>query len=385
MHARAPTFLLRRGGRPVRVACCLVVVLGVAAVLAPALEGQPVTGISELVVAGRGFGHGMGLSQWGAERRARAGQSYRRILAFYYPGTDLRTVADRSVRVLVREAPVLHVGSTAPFTVRDARGRTLTLPAGMVPVTVAFRLGGRTFAPPLRLEPGAAVLRVGATGYHGSLTLLRQGGRVMVVDRLGLEDYVRDVVSVECVASWAQGALRAQAVASRSYALASLRPRARFDLYPDDRSQNYRGLRKEFASATRAAAATKGEVLLYHGRVAFTVFSASNGGLTNDTSGPWPASTLPYLVSRPDPFDEHGPDTVWGPVGIDAAKLEAAFPELPPDLTSVSIARSHAGRLQAITFVGADGAAVTIDGYAFQQRLGLRSTYLTTVEAARVR
>ena len=383
MLAAAPTSLLRRGGGPVRVACCLAVVLGAAAVFVPALEGQPVTGISELVVTGRGFGHGMGLSQWGAERRARAGQSYRRILAFYYPGTELRRVADRSVRVLLREAPVVHVGSTAPFTVQDARGRTLALPAGMIRVTAAFRLGGRTLAPPLRLEAGAAVLRAGATGYHGSLTLLRRGGRVLVVDRLGLEDYVRDVVSVECVASWAQGALRAQAVASRSYALANLRPRAPFDLYPDDRSQNYRGLRKEFASATRAAAATKGEVLLYHGRVAYTVFSASNGGLTNDTSGPWPASALPYLVSRPDPFDEHGPDTVWGPVGIDTAKLDAAFPELPADITGVSIARSHAGRLQAITFVGADGTAVTIDGYAFQQRLGLRSTYLTAVRAAR--
>ncbi|HKI91576.1 MAG TPA: SpoIID/LytB domain-containing protein [Gaiellaceae bacterium] len=354
-----------------------------AAVLVPTLEGQPAAGISKLIVSGRGFGHGMGLSQWGAEERARAGQSTREILAFYYPGTELRTVAGRSVRVLVGEARTVRVGSTAPFTLRDARGRTLTLPAGLYPVTTAFQVDGRVLAPPLRLEPGNAPLRAGTTGYHGTLTLLRQGRRVLVVDRLGIEDYVRDVVSVECVASWSQNALRAQAVASRSYTLASLRPHARFDLYPDDRSQNYRGLRKEFASATQATEATKGEVLLYRGRVAYTVFSASNGGLTNDTAGPWPPTTLPYLVSRPDPFDERGPDTVWGPVGIDTQKLDAAFPQLPAHLMNVKIARSHAGRVQAITFVGAGGAAVTIDGYTFQQRLGLRSTYLTTVEPAR--
>ena len=116
-----------------RVACGIALAAGVAAVLAPGLAGQPVTGISELVVSGRGFGHGMGLSQWGAERRARAGQGYRQILAFYYPGTELRTVADRSVRVLVGEARTVRVGSTAPFTLRDARGRTLRLPAGMYP------------------------------------------------------------------------------------------------------------------------------------------------------------------------------------------------------------------------------------------------------------
>lgn len=366
----------------VRLVSSTSLVLTAAAVLVPALAGRPAASLSSLTITGRGFGHGMGLSQWGAEERARAGQSYAEILAFYYPGTMPGTIADRQVRVLVREAAKVSVGSRAPFTVRDARGRTAALPAGLYPVTTAFRLAGHEVLAPFTLLPGRRPILAGGAGYHGTLTLVARGRRVMVVNRLALEDYVRDVVSVEAVGSWPQDALRAQAVASRTYALASLRPRAAFDFYADDRSQNYRGLRREFTSASRATAATTGQILLYRGAVAYTVFSASNGGMTNDTTGQWPVPPLPYLVSRPDPFDARGPDSTWGPVGIDTTRLYAAFPKLPPSLTSFSLTTSHSGRAATITFVGQGGTSVTIDAYTFQQRLGLRSTYFTTIEGS---
>src|SRR5262249_6740052 len=77
-----------------------------------------------LVGTGHGFGHGVGLSQWGAEERAAAGQTFQQILSFYYPGTELKTVAGADVRVWLASRPKLQVGSQAAFTVRDAGGRT---------------------------------------------------------------------------------------------------------------------------------------------------------------------------------------------------------------------------------------------------------------------
>src|SRR5690242_19675353 len=79
---------------------------------------------SVFLVEGGGWGHGVGLSQWGAEGAARHGWSYQRILAHYYPGTTLAVEPGRDVRVLVAEQQDrVAIGSAAPFLVVDARGR----------------------------------------------------------------------------------------------------------------------------------------------------------------------------------------------------------------------------------------------------------------------
>src|SRR5438105_2864563 len=69
-----------------------------------------------VVVSGHGFGHGIGLSQRGAEQRAAAGQDFRQILAFYYPGAALERARGRTIRVLLAEVPTAQVGSAAPFS-----------------------------------------------------------------------------------------------------------------------------------------------------------------------------------------------------------------------------------------------------------------------------
>jgi stage II sporulation protein D len=197
------------------------------------------------------------------------------------------------------------------------------------------------------------------------------------VNDLDLEDYLVAVVSSECPGYWHSVALQAQAVASRSYALASLRPDAAFDLYPDDRSQNYHGLNRYLPRAAAAVAATRGRVLLHDGRPAYALFSAANGGLTNVPDGIWEGASPPYFAVRPDPFDAESPATIWGPVTVSRAVLQKAFPELTAGVARVAVARNAGRRAAEVTFTGADGSTVTVDGYAFQQRLGLRSTYLS--------
>ncbi len=355
-----------------------------AALAAPALLTAPVASgggdagtATGLVIRGRGFGHGVGLSQWGAEERARAGQSYRQILSFYYPGSRLASVAGASVRVLLAEERRLQVGSSSAFEVRDGRGRVLRLPPGLYPVTATGRLGSRVLALPLELRPGTEPLKLGDARYRGALRLRREGGRLQAINTLDLEDYLVGVVSSECPGYWPQEALRAQAVASRSYALASLNPRAAFDLFPDDRSQNYRGLEREFASAEAAVAATQGQALLYDGRPITAFFSASNGGLTSGTEDVWGGPPLPYLVSRADEYDASSPVGEWGPVAVSIDALRAAFPALPAAVVSIDVVRTNAQRVRTVSFRGVDGSTHEVAGPTFQARLGLRSTYFT--------
>ena len=338
--------------------------------------------VSRLTISGHGFGHGIGLSQWGAEERAKAGQTHQQILSFYYPGTEIAFAASRSVRVLLGEGPRFIIGSRSGFKVVDASGRTVEFAAGHYPVSGDGRVDGHPLIMPITVSPGSAPVMLGGSRYRGTLTLTRDGSQLDAVNTLDLEQYVGDVVSFENPANWPREALRAQAIASRSYALANLRPDAAWDLYPDDRSQNYGGLRKEYLTAVAAAAATEGQILRYRGQIVNALFSASNGGLTSTSDGVWDGPGLPYFKIRSDQFDARSPASNWGPVQVGISTLRDDFPDLPAaGIVSIAIATNSANRATSVTFLGADGSSVAIDGQTFQQRLKLRSTYLSLVPA----
>jgi stage II sporulation protein D len=380
MTMKRPTSRRSTWSGPCRFAARSLAVAILAGACTVAAAGGASAGASSataVVISGHGFGHGIGLSQWGAEERAATGQSYNEILSFYYPGTELRTVPESNVRVWLTAQPHLQIGSRSPFSVEDARGQVSHLPGGIYPVAANGLVGSTHLQLPLVVSPGTAPVQLGGTRYHGTLGISLVGGKLEAVNTLALDDYVVDVVSSECPGYWKQDALRAQAVASRSYALTSLRPHARFDLYPDDRSQNYHGMVNEFPTAVAAVAATKHQVIFYNGRPVKAFFSASNGGRTSGVEHIWGTQPLPYFVSRADTFDAKSPDRNWGPVTLSMDRLHTAFKELPARIVNVTIARNEADRASTVTFVGADGSQITIDGYSFQQRLGLRSTFLS--------
>jgi stage II sporulation protein D len=362
---------------------------GTIALLAPAVvvaafassgEARPqaLRAANALVITGHGFGHGVGLSQWGAEQRARAGQPYDRILAFYYPGTVLTTTQTQAtnVRVLVLESRQVRLASTSGFTVRDSAGRRAALPAGAYPFAARDAPGPSGLSLPITADPGSTPLLVGGTRYPGSVTIRRAGTQLQAIVTLPLERYLVGVVSSENYGSWPQDALRAQAVASRTYAISRLNPAAPFDLYNDDRSQNYHGLVRDFASAATAVAATADEILLYDGRPIEAYFTASNGGLTRAAGEAW-GSPLPYLVARSDPYDAGSPVHTWGPVKVTVDRLRAAFPELPAQIAGAAVTLTQAKRAATVTLTALDGSRYEIPGAAFQARLNLRSTFFT--------
>src|SRR5207248_1060757 len=190
---------------------------------------------------------------------------------------------------------------------------------------------------------------------------------VQVVDVVALENYLKGVVPSEMPFDWAPEALKAQAVAARSYALANLTKNREFDLYGDTRDQVYGGVAAEQPASNDAISATKGQVVLYKGKVADTLFFSTSGGRTAsslDATG----AAVPYLVSVADPYDSLSPVHDWGPVLFDGAKVAAQL-KLPGSLTDLTADDGASGRAKTVTGVGADGVEATVTGAQFRALL----------------
>jgi stage II sporulation protein D len=320
------------------------------------------------LIDGRGWGHGVGMSQYGARGYAQAGWSYRRILAHYYRGTELRILPARQVRVLLAEGrPAVRISSSKPFKVTDAHGQTRRVKPG------AWNLKATTLRSRLRFSPGAAPLLLDGKAYRGELIVHRRGSSLTVVNRLPLDRYLRGVVPWEMPDDWHPQALRAQAVVARSYALATLKPGTIFDVYADTRSQVYGGIEAESVSTNRAVGATAGRVLVWNGRVATTFYHSTSGGRTVSVGEAWPDATpVPYLVSVADPYDRISKLHRWGPVRLTPAQLAQKLHA--PAVRDLLVERGPSGRAAEVTIKEQTGARQMLS-QDFRRALDLRSTW----------
>ena len=350
----------------------LVPVAAVAAVIGATAQGA--AGKALFVVTGSGWGNGVGMSQWGAEGYALHGLGYRTILAHYYPHTAVAAAPDELVRVLLAaDQQRVRVGSAAPFLLIDARGRRIHIPAGSRVLTAQLSIGGRSLRPPLRVEAGAQPLTVDGKEYRGGLTLLRSGASLMVVNAVPLERYLRGVVPAEMPAGWSTQAYEAQAVASRSYALATLKPRQPFDLYADNRSQSYGGVAAETPATDEAVALTSGQVLTYDGQVIAAYYDSNSGGRTVPVQDAFPGhAPEPYLVSVSDPYSSLAPDHNWLVTQTDT-ELSSRFGIAVDD---VRVTHAGPGIATSVTLIGAHGDR-TMSAMEFVEALSLRSLHFS--------
>jgi stage II sporulation protein D len=337
-----------------------------------------------LIVTGHGWGHGVGLSQWGAYGYARHGWKYRRILAHYYPGTKLSQVGDLRVRVLLAQGQAsVTVGCATTMIVTDGRRLTRKLRAGTYGVGPRLVLpvrahgAGLSFGHLAVFDCPRAPLMFDGREYHGTLALRSQGGGVSVVNGLTLDTYLRGVVPSETPSHWPLAALEAQAVAARSYAVAELRPSSWYDLVPTTADQVYGGVRAERPSSDRAVYATAGQVLTYNGEVARTYYSSSSGGRTEAVEDAWPgAAPIPYLRSVPDPYDTYSPHHDWGPYNFSSSRLAAAL-GLGSAVESVGMVRDSSFRARSVAFHLASGAVGRRSGQRVARALHLLSSWFS--------
>ena len=339
-------------------------------------------GEAVFLVSGRGWGHGVGMSQYGAYGQALAGRTYDQILAHYYTGTELGKTGRKEVRVLLAEGRrAVTISSSLPFIAVDATGATYRLPKGPLTVrpdlSIPSEAGLAPATQPLVFRPAKkASLALDGRLYRGKLELVPQAGFLRVVDVVALENYIQGVVAGEMPYRWPAEALKSQAVAARSYALASIVKGKPFDLYSDVRSQVYLGVAGEKPSTTKAVTDTTGQVVLYGGRVATTYYFSTSGGETeNSEFGFSGGSAVPYLKSVDDPFDDVSPVHDWTRSFSDsqmASKLDGLF---SGSLRRIEILKTGASpRIVRARVVGSRGSTV-VTGDTLRARLGLRSTW----------
>lgn len=403
---------MTRPRRSSRAATAVVAVSSVTALglpLAPAQADDiywvPVGG--RLDLHGHGFGHGHGMSQYGAEGAARLGKTWREIVGFYYPGTDVGenagpvrvlVTADTTSDVIVRPATGLAVtdlADSADWTLPTRSGidawRLTPTPADGAVTSVQYHDGQGWH----RWEvPGRTTLRGdGQLGAAGPVSLVLPSGSAVryrgalraaspypgagvrdTVNVVPMDDYVRGVVPYEMPASWSQQALRSQAVAARTYASYAqrLRASAYYQICDTTACQVYGGASAEQASTNEAVTRTAGKILTYGGRPAFTQFSASSGGWTSDGG-------QPYLIARADSWDDWSGNAVhdWD-AGIDVAQLENSYPQLGR-LSRIKVTQREGhgqwgGRIEQAVLVGTS-ERVAVTGDTLRWAYGLRSTW----------
>lgn len=287
---------------------------------------------------------------------------------------------------------VVYVGPYA--TAADARepalllsrllGRELPLVRHDVLVEIEGRIGLSVGALPLRLVALSGFLTYRGTGYRGTLSVVNGPSGLVLVNEVDLESYLSSVVGAEMPPTWPREALRAQAVAARTYLLAS-QPQngsADYDICATERCQVYRGLASEAASTRQAVLDTVGEVLTYDGRLIHALYSSNAGGVTEAAEYVF-GTGAPYLRSVPSPGDAAAGVYRWTET-FDATEVQAA---LKADglgtLTSVTVpVRSPSGRAVALRLEGTRGSA-EVPAMQVRSSLGLRSTlFWTTFQPA---
>jgi len=334
-------------------------------------------------VSGHGWGHGVGMSQYGAFGYAQHGWGFARILGHYYPGTALSTVPALRVRVLLAQGRAkLTISSAAQFKITDSDGTVYQVAAGDLTFGPKLQLTMQdpakeqpvttTMTGPIVFSPGSQPLALGKP-YRGQIRVDVAKGKLRAIDTVGLETYLDAVVPSEMPHTWLPEALKAQAVAARSYALSHLQTGA-FDLFPDQRSQVYGGVRAEQPETNAAVSATAGQVLTYGAKIAETFFYSTSGGKTLSAEDAW-GTPIPYLLSVPDPYDSISPYHDWGPVALPAAKVAKALASRGR-LLDVQTTPNASGRVASVTAVGANGES-TVEAAKVRRVLGLRSTWFT--------
>ena len=315
-----------------------------------ALPSAPALAASKVVITGGGWGHGLGLSQWGTYERARQGHNASRILRHYYTGTTVaETKLPATVRVGLLQAqteiafsstPASPGGGKVTFAVRGSKPfvsgssgtawRVQPAPAGAVflfknnkPVSINGdkTLGGKNPVV-VSYEPHGTLLRVvdEANSYrYGTMILDSYSGACLagsclrLVSEVPIEDYVLGIAEV--APYWPKEALRTQAIIARTYASHKInttgqkRQSCACAVYDSSYDQVYIGDDRRVDSGAywkdwkRAVRSTAGTAVLYNGSPILALYMSSSGGHTENNEDVWGGTPLPYLRGVPDAQD----------------------------------------------------------------------------------
>ncbi|MDO9557594.1 MAG: cell wall-binding repeat-containing protein [Coriobacteriia bacterium] len=386
------------------------------AVVPIAAADVSIAAIPSFNITGGGNGHGIGMSQYGAKGAALAGKDYRWILQYFYTDVTIGAWPARDITVILDPAASSTLSYTRPtWTISSGQpGTTLSIngtvhAAGIYVFTGAgstISVTGGDLVAPLVLTTGAlvkaesgdpALLSVKeGTGlynfangkYRGTLELAASGSLLRLYNVLPMDDYLKGVVPREMPSGWPAEALKAQAVAARSYAYAD----SDDIVYCTTMSQAYQGYGAynsvgvwvgEMSSTNSAVDATAGLVIKAGSLVAQAFFFSSSGGHTANNEDVWVSgSPLNYTRGVPDTYEylAGSPYAEWTPRKLSGLEIANALrglsgvPASPTWVTGIVVERALSGHARYVTFHFSNGAAAKITGDSVRSRLGLRST-----------
>lgn len=373
----------------------------------PASRSVSVPSSKSFSFKGHGYGHGIGMSQYGAEGAARSGKSYSTILERYYPGTDLGSKSGTiRVKITADSSDSVMIESRSGLKLKYlSSGKTLSLPDtisgqkverwSIDPLssdkrksTLRYRTSGTwktykstTWTGDAQFEasmmdlvlPGGAADRTYRTALRSSLPKSGATSRD-TVNALSIENYTRGVVSREVPSTWHAEALKAQAVAARTYGARAITSDRNYDICDTTSCQVYGGADAERDSTNSAVSATDGKILTYGGKPAFAQFSSSSGGYTADGS-------QPYLKAVSDAWDDWSGNANhdWTK-SVSASTIQSKYSSIGT-LKSMQVTERNGrgdwgGRVLSLKLVGSKGTK-TISGTDARWAFGLRSNWFT--------
>jgi SpoIID/LytB domain protein len=401
-------------GKPLRLVTWGLATALTAAMLVPAIPAQagdqlyavPASGV--FTVTGHGFGHGHGMSQYGARGAASRGLTARQITDFYYPGTTLTANGNPVMRIRLSavEAQPVMVKARTGMSIVDGVHRSWALGTDTTSWRIAWVSSSGRFAVQkwsagqwstsmslpgpvqVKVSSGSVTVQFGRNkndckrlpevSFPGTLRVVMASGAQRSVADLSRENYLQGVVSSEMPSYWPAAALQAQAIAARSYAGYKINLSNWYDAWDTTADQCWDGDASKLASTNSAVAATQFQVRMYGGRPAFTQFASSNGGYSA-------AGSVPYLVAKADPYEQYGgnPYATWSK-SVTSAQL-ASFAGLKK-VTRVRVtARSGGGDWGgwvlnlAVDGVNSAGSSVSVakTGGQFRSAFSLKSAYFS--------
>lgn len=374
----------------------MVVILTIATALigfnptTPSADAGP----ASYTISGKGWGHGVGMSQWGARGRAARGENFRQILAYYYGGTSVVSGA------ISNEVRILTAANAATVTLKVSKATPIggaTVPAGAT-VTLtrsgsSLVVGGAvttTATSPLSIAVGpsandnkATVTTPGqaATTYEYGTVRIDTGGSTgmrVIIRSLSMQEYLYGLG--EMPMSWPAEALKAQIVAARTFTQKQINTRKGNSTYADyDVNATWDGAytgtthtgNSYFTNNWKPAVdATNGLVVTYNGGLIDANYSASSGGYTVNSETAF-LTAVPYLRGVPDPDDLTGgnPHASWSAT-FSASELGSWFGV--GTMSSITItgaipASQHLDKTN-IRLTGTTGSK-TVTGAAFRETL----------------
>lgn len=302
--------------------------------------------------------------------------------------------AEPVIRVaIVRGAPSLKLKTSDKVFVTEVKTgeRFQLLPKAQYEIKAAgaaITVAGQQLSSPVKLlaSAGGERMRLGGRIYKGDILLLNSGGgRLDIVEALPVEDYLYGVLASEMSPDWPLEALKAQAVASRTYAVKQINPSREFDITNGVEKQVYKGNNGTYARIIDAVDSTRGEVLKYRGKLVTAFFHACCGGHTASVSSAWGEGSTKPLAGVPDSFCRPSSHYRWR-LMIPGRSLLAFVQKQGSAALKLKSVRIHkkdkSGRALSLKFT-TDQGSLTATAKDLRSHFGtfeFRSTFITGIE-----